>query len=160
SMTTKNALLGETKLLGLLSTSRLAALAAMGAMSFGMIRMDAAGNTLPDLEARVGEITAAMDAFRVRADAGEDLTDEETDEIEAHASELEKLNKKIRAMKVLQPVGAGRRSAAEPQNRNEPGGGQRRTVPAEPRQDSQRMGFRTFGAFAQDVLNHYRGNVT
>lgn len=160
-MTMKNALLGETKLLALSSFSRLAACAAAGAISFGAlsindIRMDAP--VLADLEARVVEINAAMDAFRVRADAGEDLTDEETDEIEAHTSELEKLTKKIKALKLLQPTGQGRRTT--PEARTEPAGGGRRTIPAEPRQDAQRMGFRSFGEFAQTVQNHYRGNVT
>lgn len=162
-MTMKNALLGETKLLALSSISRLAACAAAGAISFGAfsigdIRMDAP--VLADLEARVTEINASLDAFRVRAEAGDDLTDEETAEIEESAGELEKLTKKIKALKLLQPTGQGRRTPAEPQNRNEPGGGGRRTVPAEPRQDAQRMGFRSFGEFAQTVQNHYRGNVT
>ncbi|EJN11841.1 phage major capsid protein, HK97 family [Bradyrhizobium sp. YR681] len=148
-MTMKSALLGDY--------SRLAALAALGAVSLGAIRMDAP--VLADLEARVVEINAALDAFRVRAEAGEDLTDEETAEIEESAGELEKLTKKIKALKLLQPTGQGRRSA--PEARTEPaGGGQRRTVPAEPRQDNQRHGFRSFGSFAQSVLNHYRGNVT
>lgn len=161
-MTMKNALLGETKLLALSSFSRLAACAAAGAISFGAIsindiRMDAP--VLADLEARVVEINAALDAFRVRAEAGEDLTDEETVEIEENAGELEKLTKKIKALKLLQPTGQGRRTA--PEARTEPaGGGQRRTVPAEVRQDTQRMGFRSFGEFAQTVQNHYRGNVT
>jgi HK97 family phage major capsid protein len=156
-MTMKNALLGDTKLLALSSHSRLALLAAAGAVPFGTIRMD--GPVLADLEARVLEITAATDAFRVRAEAGEDLTDDETDEIEANADELTKLNKKIKALKLLQPTGQGRRT--NPEARNEPASGQRgRTVPAEPRQDAQRMGFRSFGEFAQTVQNHYRGNVT
>jgi HK97 family phage major capsid protein len=150
-MTMKSALLGDY--------SRLAALAAFGAVSFGAfhIRMDAP--VLADLETRVVEINASLDAFRVRAEAGEDLTDEETAEIEESAGELEKLTKKIKALKLLQPTGQGRRTA--PEARGEPaGGGQRRTVPAEPRQDAQRMGFRSFGEFARDVQNHYRGNVT
>jgi hypothetical protein len=75
---------------------------------------------LADLEARVVEINAALDAFRVRADAGEDLTDEETDEIEANAAELEKLNKKIKALKLLQPTGQGRRTAPEPRATSPP----------------------------------------
>ncbi|WP_158671356.1 hypothetical protein, partial [Bradyrhizobium guangdongense] len=79
-MTMKSALLGENKLLALSSFSRLAVAAAAGAISFGAIRMDAP--VLADLEARVVEINAALDAFRVRAEAGEDLTDEETAEIE------------------------------------------------------------------------------
>jgi hypothetical protein len=42
------------------------------------------------------EINAATDAFRLRMEAGEDLTDEETDEIEANADELEKLTRRSR----------------------------------------------------------------
>lgn len=156
-MTMKNALLGETKLLALSSLSHIAMFAAAGAIPFGNIRMDAP--ELADLEARVVEITAATDAFRIRAVAGEDLTDEETDEIEANATELEKLNKKIRALKLLAPTGQGRRTMPESRS-TEPANGQRRTVPAEPRQDAQRMGFRSFGEYAQTVQNHYRGNVT
>lgn len=155
-MTTKNALLGETKMLALSSFSRLAVLAAAGAVSFSSIRMDAP--VLAELEARVVEITAATDAFRVRAEAGEDLTDEETDEIEANADEIVKLNKKIKALKLLAPQGRGRVTPPEARG-NEPNNGQRRTVPAEPRQNAQNMGFRSFGAFAQTVQNHYRGNV-
>jgi HK97 family phage major capsid protein len=159
-MTMKNALLGETKLLALSSHSRLAMFAAAGAIPFGSmmsIRMDAPA--LADLEARVVEITAATDAFRIRAEAGEELTDDETDEIEANATELEKLNKRIKALKLLAPQGAGRRTTPEARS-TEPAAGGRRTVPAEPRQDAQRMGFRSFGAFAQAVQNHYKGVVT
>jgi HK97 family phage major capsid protein len=156
-MHTKNALLGAIKPFALLSTSCFAALVATAAISpFGVIRMDAP--VLADLEARVVEITAATDAFRLRAEAGEDLTDDETDEIEANAIELEKLTKKIKALKLLAPTGQGRRTP--PEARGEPAGGRGTRVPAEPRQDAQRMGFRSFGEFAQTVQNHYRGNVT
>lgn len=156
-MHTKNALLGATKLSALSSASAFAALAATAAFpSFGVILMDAP--VLADLETRVGEITASVEAFRVRAEAGEELTDDEVQQIEDEAAELEKLNKKIKALKLLAPQGQGRRTA--PENRTEPAGGGRRTVAAEPRQDAQRMGFRSFGEFAQTVQNHYRGNVT
>lgn len=156
-MHTKNALLGATKLSVLSSASAIAALAATAVIPpFGVILMDAP--VLADLEARVVEITASVEAFRVRAEAGEELTDEEVQQIEDEAAELEKLNKKIKALKLLQPQGQGRRTA--PEARNEPAGGGRRSVPAEPRQDNQRHGFRSFGAFAQTVMNHYRNNVT
>lgn len=139
-MTSKIALLGATNLF---------------AWPCGAIQMDAP--QLADLEARVTEITAATDAFRVRMEAGEDLTDEETDEIEANASELEKLNKKIKAMKLLTPTGQGRRSAPEPQNRNEPDGGRRTTVPASAR-DTQRRGFLNVGEFAMAVRGKELGD--
>jgi HK97 family phage major capsid protein len=157
-MIMKNALLGETKRFALSSHSRLAMLAGLGAISLGSIRMDAP--TLADLETRRSEIVAATDAFRLRMEAGEDLTDEETDEIEANADELTKLDKKIKAVKLLTPQGQGRRTNPEPQNRDPATPGGRRTVPAEPRADNPRQGFRSFGAFAQSVLNHYRGNIT
>jgi HK97 family phage major capsid protein len=137
-MISKNALLGATSLV----------------RPVGVIFMEAP--VLADLEARVGEITAATETFRVRMEAGEDLTDDDTDEIEANATELEKLNKKIKALKLLAPQGTGRKTAAELQNRGEGNGNQRRIVPAEPRQDNARHGFRSFGTFAQTVMQHYK----
>lgn len=115
-----------------------------------------AAPTVDELETRIGEINAASEAFRARVTAGEDLSDEDAEEIEANAAELEKLTKRVSALKLLEPKGAGRKSA--PENRSE-ANGQRRTVPAEPRQDNARHGFRSFGSFAQSVANHYRGNV-
>jgi hypothetical protein len=152
-MIMKNALLGETKRFALSSHSRLAMLAGLGAIPLGSIRMDAP--TLADLETRRSEIVAATDTFRLRMEAGEDLTDEETDEIEANADELTKLDKKIKAVKLLTPQGAGRRTA--PEARTEPAApGGRRPVAAEPRRDDQRFGFRSFGEFAQEVRNAKR----
>jgi HK97 family phage major capsid protein len=103
---------------------------------------------LDELEARVGEINALLDAFRVRADAGEDLTDEETDEIEALTSEFEKVTKKVKALKLLQPKGQGRRTA--PEARTEPDSNGRRTVHATVR-DTQRHNFLNIGEFAMAV---------
>jgi len=113
-----------------------------------------AAPTVDELETRIGEINAASEAFRVRVTAGEDLSDEDAEEIEANAVELEKLTKRVSALKLLEPKGAGRKSA--PENRSEPANGQRRTVPAEPRQDNARHGFRSFGTFAQTVMQHYK----
>jgi HK97 family phage major capsid protein len=112
----------------------------------GVIFMDAP--VLADLEARLAEITASTDAFRVRAEAGEELTDEETDQIEAEADELEKLNKRIKALKLLQPKGQGRKSA--PEARTEPDANGRRTVHAAAK-DTQRHGFQNVGEFAMAV---------
>lgn len=122
----------------------------------GVILMEAP--TVATLEARVAEINEATQAFSARVEAGEELTDDELTEIEANADELEKLNKKIKALKLLEPKGQGRRTAPEPQTRAQPVA--RQTVPAEPRQDNPRMGFRSFGAFAQTVMNHYKGVET
>lgn len=124
----------------------------------GVILM--AAPTVAELQARADELTTAAASFRARIEAGEELTDEETDEIEGNAAELEKLNKRIKALKLLEPTGQGRRTAAEPQNRNAAPSNGRQTVPAEPRADNPRMGFRSFGAFAQTVMNHYKGIET
>lgn len=146
-MTSKNALLGATMF------SSMAIFAASAGC--GVIRMDAP--QLADLEARVVEITASVDAFRVRAEAGEDLTDEETDQIEAEADELDRLTKKIKALKLLAPQGQGRRTAAEPQNRNEPGGKGRTTVPATVR-DNAKHNFLNLGEFAIAARAHKLGD--
>lgn len=120
----------------------------------GVIMMDAP--QLADLEARVLEITASVDAFRVRAEAGEELTDEETDQIEQEADELEKINKKIKALKLLAPQGQGRRTA--PENRTEPTGhGRGQRVPATAK-DTARHGFTNVGEFAMSVRGHKLGD--
>jgi HK97 family phage major capsid protein len=125
-----------------------------GAFSFmppiGVILMDAP--SVADLEARVGEINAAAEAFRARVEAGEDLSDEDTDQIEANADELDKLAKKIKALKLLEPKGTGRKSA--PEARLEP---TERRVPAQAR-DSQKHNFRNVGEFAKAVHAHKAGN--
>lgn len=136
-MQTKNALLGATSL-------------RPGVMFMAV-------QSIEDMEARIGELNAAADAFRVRLEAGDDLTDDETGEIEANAAEIEKLTRGISARKLLEPKGQGRRSAPEPQNRDD-NGNQRRTVPAAAR-DSQRHGFSNMGDFAKSVRAHALGNV-
>jgi HK97 family phage major capsid protein len=148
-MTIKNALLGATRI-----TAAAALAAAMPLNVFVM-----AAPTIAELEARVVELNAESEDFRARIAAGDELSDDDAEAIEANAAELEKLAKRIKAMKLLEPQGQGRRTAAEPQNREPTGGGARR-VPAEPRRDDARHGMRSFGTFAQAVLNHYRGNTT
>jgi HK97 family phage major capsid protein len=132
--------------------------ALLGAMPFvrpaaGVILM--AAPTVPELEARLAEITAETDSFRARMEAGEDLTDEETDAIEANADEVEKLNKKIKALKLLAPQGQGRRSTPE---KGQPANGNGRIVVQPNPRDDARMGMKSFGTFARAVANHYRGN--
>jgi HK97 family phage major capsid protein len=110
----------------------------------GVIMM--AAPTIEEMEARLGEINAAADAFRVRVEAGEDLTDDETAQIEAEAAELENLNRGIKARKLLAPKGQGRKTAPEPQNLD----GAARKVPATVR-DNARQNFNHLGEVAMSV---------
>ena len=71
--------------------------ALLGATALRPGVMFMAVQSIEDMEARIGELTAAADAFRVRLEAGEDLTDDETGEIEANAGEIEKLTRGINA---------------------------------------------------------------
>src|SRR6185369_9051256 len=119
-----------------------------------------AAPTIAELEARVIELNAESEEFRTRMANGEDLSDEDAETIEANAAELEKLTRRIKALKLLEPQGQGRRTAPEPQNRDPASGSRGRTVAADPRRDDARHGMRSFGTFVQAVLNHYRGNVT
>lgn len=131
--------------------------ALLGATSFvrpGVIMMAVA--SIEDMQARLTELQDASAAIAAQADeAGEDLTDEQIETIEANAAEVEKLSKQINARKLVQPQGQGRKTAPEPQNRNEPG---RRTVPATAR-DSARHGFQNMGEFAIAARAHALGNV-
>ena len=116
----------------------------------GVILMDAP--SIASLEARVGELNAIAESFRARVEADEELSDEDNDAIEANADELEKLAKKISALKRLEPKGNGRKTSAEVQNAASPD----RRVPAQAR-DSQRHNFRNVGEFAKAVHAHKAG---
>ncbi|RWQ16100.1 phage major capsid protein [Mesorhizobium sp.] len=131
--------------IGLLSASA----AIVGGAYFGPITMDAA-SAITALEERRQELIDASQALVDAADeADEDISAEDLATIEANAAEAEKLEKQIKARKALLPTGQGRRTAPEPQNRNEPG--QRQTVPASARNNDPRGGFRNFGEFAASV---------
>lgn len=119
----------------------------------GVIFM-APAQTVEDIQSRIDAIAASADAFRARIEAGEELTDEETAQIETEAEEAEKLGKRMKALKLLEPKGQGRKSAAEPQNRNEPGN---RTVPATVR-DSARFGFSGLGEQVMAARLYAAGN--
>lgn len=140
-MISKNALLGETSL-----TPHL------GAIVMAV--------TIEDLEAQQQELLAASQALVDAADGEErDLTDEELDTIEANRVKVEGLGKQISARRAATPVaqGQGRRTQPEPQNRGEPAGGSRRTVPASPR-DSGRHNFQSLGEFAIAARAHKLGD--
>jgi HK97 family phage major capsid protein len=111
-----------------------------------------AAPSIEDLESRIAEINAAHDAFRARVDAGEDLTDEEVQEIEAHAGEREKIETKIKGLKLLAPKGVGRKTA--PENRAD---ATETRVPAQAR-DSQRFNFKSMGEFGRAVRSHKVGD--
>lgn len=138
--------------------NRNALLGAISATMAGLIvLMDAP--RLADLEARNAEINAANEALRIRMEAGEDLTDEEIDLIEANATELINNNKKIKALKALAPQGQGRVTAPEARTAANDLAN-RRATSLQARREDPKMGMRSFGAFALAVANHYRGNVT
>jgi HK97 family phage major capsid protein len=121
--------------------------------ALGVVMM-APALSIDDMQSRIDAIVASADAFRARMEAGEELTDEETTQIEDEATELEKLNKQIKARKLLEPKGQGRKSAAEPQNRGDGDG--KRPIPASAR-DSQRHNFVNVGEFAKAVHAHRAG---
>lgn len=75
-----------------------------------------------------------------------DLTEEEVETIEANRKETDRLQRQIQARQALKPKSAGRQTTSEP------GGGQDgRRVPAQPRRNDPRGGFRNFGEFAMQV---------
>lgn len=76
-----------------------------------------------------------------------DLTDEQTATIKANNESIEKIDSQLEVLAKALPKGQGRKSAAEPQNRNEPGS---RTVPATVR-DNARHNFGGLGEFAMSV---------
>jgi HK97 family phage major capsid protein len=102
------------------------------------------------LEEKRQDLLAASSAIVDGLDDGVDLSDEQVETINANAAEVEKIDKRIAALKTMLPQGQGRRTTPEPTNRNEPGH-QRQTVPANPRNDNGRGGFRSFGEFAAAV---------
>jgi len=96
--------------------------------------------------ARTGSeaIVAAAD------DEGRDLTPEELKDVEAFADKIKGLQRQIDARSALVPQGSGRRTSAEPANKDGI------IIPAQARTNDGRMGFRSFGEFAQSVRNHAR----
>ena len=139
-MQTKNALLGATSL----------------TPEFGVILMAV---TIEDLEAQQQELQDASQAIVNAADErGEDISDDDLATIEANGIKVEALGKQISARRAAAPTaqGQGRRTASEPQARNEPNGNGRRVVHATVR-DNARHNFTNFGEFAMGVRMQARG---
>jgi HK97 family phage major capsid protein len=107
-----------------------------------------AAPSVEDMQARVQELHDASAAIVAEADKAEiDLSDEQIEQIESNKAEVDKVERQIKARALVQPVGNGRRSAPEPQNRND---AKPHTVPATVR-DTSRGGFKSFGDFAMAV---------
>ena len=113
----------------------------------GVIVMEADRNEdlkkqLQDLVAEGEEIVAAADG------EGRDLTDEEMEKLTGIRAKIEKFTKQIEAREAIAlPPGPGRRTTPEP---GAPGNNNPR-IPAQPRVDAGKGGFRSFGEFAQQV---------
>lgn len=131
------------------------ALIAGGAGSTPMLNQTPA-ERLAALESRRTDLENASNAIIEGLGDNQDMTDAQTAEIEANATEIETIDRQIAALKRVQPAatGVGRRTTAEPQNRQPGAAGE----PANPgtriqmrdRQDP-RGGFRSFGELAVSV---------
>ena len=132
----------------------LSSVAAAPACAYGLIinMAPTVQERITALEERREEMHGASQSILDSLEDGVDLTDEQAEEISGNAAEMEKLDKQIAALKALLPKGQGRKTQAEPTNRADPADGTgRRTVPAQPRVDNARGGFRNFGEFAVAV---------
>jgi HK97 family phage major capsid protein len=117
---------------------------------FGPVMMDA----LSALEERRTELFDQSQAIIAAADGEErELTEEEVASIEANTAAIENLDRQISARQALKPVGQGRRAAPEPATAPAPNNSRqtRQTVPASPRQNDPRNGFKSMGEFAMAV---------
>lgn len=135
----------------MLAASDIARLRGSTMLASGTIFMATAEEQIGSLETQRTDLLAASQAIMDGLEEGVDLSDDQADQITANADKVESIDKRIAALKKMLPQGQGRRSAAEPTNRNEPGDGNRRTVPATARTNPGTGGFRNFGAFAQCV---------
>lgn len=107
----------------------------------------AMAQTVESLRARQQELQEASAAI-IDGAGDNDLSEEQLATIKANATEIENLARQVEAREsVARPAaGAGRRTDAEPGN---PGNGSRpAAVPAQPRGDVGRGGFRNMGEFS------------
>lgn len=115
-----------------------------------VLAMASPAERLAAVQARRNDLLAASE--KVVADAGdEDLTDEQSETITSNAAEIEKLDKQINALQLLQPKGQGRKTVPGAGSEGG-GGGDQRLNPGTVR-DSARHDFKSFGSFAQAVRN-------
>lgn len=127
----------------------------------GPIVMDIDGAAL---QARFDEIVSRVEEIEAKASDDErDLTEEELIEVENLGGEADKVKRRMAAIANLAPPpSAGRRAAADVENRGDRGQrGKDSVVPANPRNRDDRGGFKSFGEFAQKVQSAVRdpGNV-
>lgn len=115
----------------------------------GVILM--AAKTIEEMEAELADLIAEAEAIYARVDDGEDVSDDDLAKVEANRAAAETLKRRIAARRSIEamqperPAGRGRQTTPEIDNR----GG--RGVPAQPRSDNPRGGFRNFGEFAMAV---------
>lgn len=127
-----------------------ALLASTGLRPAGVIVMMAAGDILDELNAKREDLLAEQAEIKARFDA-EDETDEDCERAPAILAELEKLDKRI-AGRTAMNKGTGRKTAPDTSVNPPPA---RNSVPAAPKRDDGRGGFKSFGEFAQAVYGHY-----
>lgn len=138
-----------------MSRTNLLAGVACHILASGIVLM--APPTIDDLQARVTEIDDRLTEIQADLDADTadgDISDEIAREVEDLTAEKTKAEKQIGIRQKLAPAkpsGQGRRSQAEPQNRNDPAPGNGRTLHTQPRNNDGRWGFRNFGEFAMTV---------
>ena len=132
---------------------------AMPALSFPIFMDGNVQSRITALETRRDELHASLEAIVNGLGENEDLTDEQVDEINAGKAEIVRIDNQLTAIKSLVPASAGRRSTPEPSNAAPVNGGGSRTVPAAPRANDPRGGFRSFGEFAAVVHQATRPNA-
>jgi HK97 family phage major capsid protein len=103
------------------------------------------------LETKRDELIGDSQKIVDELDDGVDLSDDQAETINTNAVEIEKIDKRIAALRTMLPKGAGRHSTAEPTNRNDPADGSRRALAASAR--DPRGGFQSLGDFARVVRN-------
>lgn len=112
-----------------------------------------APKTVEEIQAEQQELVDASQAILAKADdENREPTEDEETEILDNKKKLDVLARQISLREAAAPVaiGAGRKTSAEPKNANGTDANGRR-VPASPRVDNARGGFRRFGEFAQCV---------
>ena len=135
------------------------ALAVLGRVPPGMFFAD--GSTLASLRERVADLQASSTEMIQAADDGDrELTDAEVETIERNAAEVGRLNRQIAAREaIVAPRGdqaPGRRTVS-----NETAmaaSGSRGSIPAQPKRDDPRGGFKSFGEFAMAVRRDDRND--
>lgn len=120
-------------------------LANIGRFPAGVVLMMAA-ETIEDLEAKLADLVTEAEEIEAKDEQSDDDISR-LSEIVAEASPLRARINAKRAVATLKS-GSGRKTAAEPTDRNDASGAGRRTVPATAKPDARTGGFRHLGEFA------------